>query len=804
MLSTTEIAKKINIEKTILVLGSGASIPSGGPSGYELAEFLKKKFETELEGEGGDLKDIATLIEISLGRKALVEAIHERISKLQPDKGMLAIPTFPWKSIYTTNYDTLIEQAYRRSSKPLNVVRSSYEYGHADNGVVTLYKIHGCITKDEVFGDKSKMIITDGDYKKFEKYRQDIFKDFSNEVSRSEVVIVGHSLSDEHLKQIVVDAISQRNDRGIFGGIYLIVKNVSQARVKFYENIGVQLCDAGIDELLRELANGASSTSESGISVVDDSRIPTRLLPVITNINDAISKPPNAFKMVSGGAATFADINASLTFRRSLESSIDSAITSNLIVTIKGVAGVGKTTLARRILFGRRSSKEIIVEFDNSNPFISAEWLSFAKSLADEGKTAIVLVDNASSYLGVINNLIDRLYENHLESLKILITIETSQWAARRKSTIFFERGKFFDVTNLDDVEISGLVGLLSNDKIRNSAQQEFLALPQREMHEAIKYKCSKDPFVAMKYLFNKESIDQIILKEFAQLDEDCQDIYKLVAFLESSGAEVHRQMVLRLVHFAVSDLMDKLKILDGIIFETSPNKKNSDIYLWRTRHSVIANIVSKVKFFHPNETEELVRKLIRTSNPTHYIERKTLVNLCQRNSGIYKIPDPQKRIELLKEIVATSPTDRVPRHRIIKEYLDLNELGLAEQALDAARREAGHDAPLKRYEIMIEHQKYKSITGLQSRDLYAILWNCKNLALQAISDSQSDIRLYETAERICESFASDFNEGYHFCELSDLIHQNDSNLLDPEYKPTKDRIHRASQYYQQQMPHNP
>ena len=116
----SSLVSRISPEDTILFFGAGASIPSGAPSATDLTELLAEEFSIE-GGAALDLADIATIIETTRGRRPLIEFISNRLHSLVPVRGMLALPQFQWAGIYSTNYDDLIEKAYRSASKPIAV-----------------------------------------------------------------------------------------------------------------------------------------------------------------------------------------------------------------------------------------------------------------------------------------------------------------------------------------------------------------------------------------------------------------------------------------------------------------------------------------------------------------------------------------------------------------------------------------------------------------------------------------------------------------------------------------------------------
>jgi len=62
------LCHQVSRENAALILGAGASIPSGGPSGQELSDALSKHFQIGA-GLGLTLSDLTTLIERRRSRR---------------------------------------------------------------------------------------------------------------------------------------------------------------------------------------------------------------------------------------------------------------------------------------------------------------------------------------------------------------------------------------------------------------------------------------------------------------------------------------------------------------------------------------------------------------------------------------------------------------------------------------------------------------------------------------------------------------------------------------------------------------
>ena len=193
-----ELYDYINSGNCVLFVGAGASIEAGAPSAQEMTRELSKKY---LRGKHQEepLSKVASYIETKpgLGRRLVVDYLINRLSPLKPSKAHLLLPKFRWTAIYTTNYDTLIEQAYEKVGVKCKPIISScdlvidlinyYNY-------VLLYKPHGCISRPAV--NETPIIITEDDYYSVANNRKAIYRQLEAHKYKSIFLFIGYSFSD--------------------------------------------------------------------------------------------------------------------------------------------------------------------------------------------------------------------------------------------------------------------------------------------------------------------------------------------------------------------------------------------------------------------------------------------------------------------------------------------------------------------------------------------------------------------------------------------------------------------------------
>ena len=201
------IIDRIQPERTVLLFGAGSSIPSKAPTSEALTSFMAKRFGLPLTGFS--LPEIASLAERKAGRRSLIGALREQFQNLKPTGGLLNLPLYNWKSLFTTNFDDLIEQCYRRRDMSISAYSSDFDFRTPDNPAAQkIFKLHGTIEKDEADGHRSRLIITDGDYDLTSAYREQLYNRLTDEQRCSTVNCFGRTNLINAIKLLYEDGFA--------------------------------------------------------------------------------------------------------------------------------------------------------------------------------------------------------------------------------------------------------------------------------------------------------------------------------------------------------------------------------------------------------------------------------------------------------------------------------------------------------------------------------------------------------------------------------------------------------------------
>ncbi|ABF64057.1 hypothetical protein TM1040_1324 [Ruegeria sp. TM1040] len=650
----------------------------------------------------------------------------------------MKIPRWRWKSIYTTNYDTLVEQSFDSAKKRCRVYSSNFDF-HIDEEEYDceLFKIHGTIEKDISTGHHSRIILTVDDYDHTEEFREQLYDRMRGDLAGADLVIIGQSLSDPDMDTLVRRAVKINEKALSPGQITLLIYSENQSRALLQERKGLRVVFGGIDEFFTRLDKRPPKIAPVMISKDDEALIGTHISNSIVEVSEVSNgAEADVSSMFNGWPATHREVEAGLTFERDISREVakhfeDPCTLSGVIL---GAAGVGKSTAARQTLQLLRRAGFRAWEHVNEHTLSVANWRKIAGNLKESELLGVLLVDEAHSHLHQLNELMDLLVADDNPHLKILAVSTKSNWIPRSKTPNFNRCGKDFWLSKLSVDEIDRLLNLIERQpRIRELVEESFSGFNKGERRRRLVHRCEADMFVCLKNIFASESFDDIILREFAGLDAIPQDIYKHVAAMETLGVRVHRQLAVRMLNVEASNISNILTSLDDIV-EEYPVDRRKGIYGWKCRHGVISEIVTRYKFGDLEQIISLLDHVIDNISPSYDIEVRTLRELCNLDGGISRIPEKKEQNRLLRRMISMAPGERVPRHRLIRNLIDQGEFEKAETEIRVFNFDFGSDGPVHRYKIKLMVARAARAPGLLDEDRIVILEQAQELASTGIA----------------------------------------------------------------------
>lgn len=254
MSNTLNIIKAIKKKNAIFFLGAGISLKSGFPGGGDLARIIAKELLARNVKENETLSQLAQEVtwENNGSRQSLESLIKNTYNdpSIIPTSNHYALAEIESPMI-TTNYDRLIEDAFRNKNKRLEIIIEDRDLVDYDQNI--LIKIHGCVSQVE------KCIISETDYFDWMSTDSEVKNLIRAWFITHTVVFVGYSLNDINFRQLLVEL--KRKFGSSFRNFYFVSPSLDKDSYN-YKFLTLQLgckyirsdAESFFDSILKELS----------------------------------------------------------------------------------------------------------------------------------------------------------------------------------------------------------------------------------------------------------------------------------------------------------------------------------------------------------------------------------------------------------------------------------------------------------------------------------------------------------------------------------------------------------------------
>jgi hypothetical protein len=244
-----------------IFLGAGASIGAKNSFGndlmnaYELRNSLWKKFKETDHVRNFDpqslrlmsLEHAAAIIEATTGRTPLLEFLIESFSCRLPLWQHLALPHLNPSSLFTTNYDELVELGYAGNGKVVDVICNNRT---PVSGRPVIFKPHGSLSHANLPIGEGGLVITQFDYFEmigdYREMLQKIMKNFGTQC----VLVIGYSFGDMDIGSELYQI--RKGDTGI-PWYAVFPRNDPNVRTMYLTRLGIRQIDCTFESFVSKL-----------------------------------------------------------------------------------------------------------------------------------------------------------------------------------------------------------------------------------------------------------------------------------------------------------------------------------------------------------------------------------------------------------------------------------------------------------------------------------------------------------------------------------------------------------------------
>jgi len=685
-----EVLQQVRQEKVVLFLGAGASHAAGGPTGGKLSEMIKEKFPNINRSLDNFIDVCQDVIDTPpYNRNELEEFIRKTLNTLQPADAHKIMTKHDWAAIFTTNFDDLIEVAYRTTKDSLKycqpIYSEQFSVNPADRSKVYLFKIMGSITAQE--SETGNMVLSRADYNRALIRRRKYLELLSDFVKTGTIVFIGYSFGDRLVLDIIDDIIE------IFGKDRLPWSYSLSEGLKLDEKINYMFSsrkitpiECSFEKFFGYLDKNYKVPVKIGISKnvhfkligyslkfsEEGARQYAEYFEILSEekINQEPGNKDDFFKGTNKKWGVFReewdfkrDLYISSEFKRKVGGKVFSGclkdkvfselkkhdIKDNKILLVTGMPGVGKTTMLRRLAYDVYKSGEAPVIFINPVG-ISFDYkllTGFIENLnhqinqkISEGEhippiKPIIIIDDASSLIRHVNRLKDYLTSRGRPAL-IIAAERRGEWDLMWKTFQFrMPKENIYELDEeLNDKEKGRIIdkfydlGYISNKGLfwNDIIQRNF-----------------ENSFFATIYTLvhpSRKPLNEIIRDQYKNLTDLTQDAFRYVCCFHQFNLPINLELLVRSLKCPYADFHSEVIGKDAakIIFEEQDDIGN---LIYRTHHRIIARKTTEIFFGDPEEQKNLFLEILKESVLTNRRERE----ICEKLLIEYIGPNAKQQI---------------------------------------------------------------------------------------------------------------------------------------------------------------
>ena len=720
---------KISAGQCILFVGAGLTQTCEddhaikGPSATQLAHLVSTRFLGRNEVQ--DSLPLAADYSLAFHSKYDIDSfIRRQLEGLMPSPAALTIPQIPWKAIYTTNYDLVIEKAYESVNNPLQLVQPIYSnltpISGLPDGSIPLYKLHGCISR--IDSPESPLAITDDEMAKARDRRRRLFRRFSDDLSEYTVVYVGYSRTDTFFRDIIGEIIDECGGVDGLRRSFAITPGAKEyEKLAWERNRKISLINTDAEEYLPWLVDSVSvhAESEQAKDLSLEGALPGApelARDDIRAIRDHYAFPLEELRVgladaqgfYKGNEAQWADIAVYHDSRRELAEEVILTLVGDVDATqlrtavLFGEAGSGKSTLLKRISADVLNDWTLPVVFVRNQR--SLDYTVLRPLIQALDTRLYVVVDDIEDRVQELENFIFAARRDKA-NITILGCARLNEWSYKNQSHgLTFDIS--FDLQYLTTPEIDALL-----EKLEITGQLGILAQQtQTERRQAFIRRADRQLLVALREATEGKRFDQIIQDEYSAIPEgSAQEAYLLICCVYQAKVTMRAGVLRRLTGVSFEDFQVKiLTPAERVIIE---DKEDGEV-VYRARHPIVAQIVADYKIPAAVERLSIYRRIFESLDLGIAEDRLAYQRLSRSRELADSLISYSLKAAFYKACRDANPNDAIAAQHWAIAAMDDRRFDTAQQQLKTARELDPRDRSIQHSWGMLALRQYEHKSG--------------------------------------------------------------------------------------------
>ena len=703
------IFEKLTEGDLALFIGAGMSTLSGLPDGWTLTKNIKSKFP-KINQDLNDFMDVCDDVVDTppYNRQELIDFLKGQLTTFTPSKCHISLTKYDWSTIFTTNFDNVIEVSYNISTEKIKmcnpVIVDAPSVNLNDRKKVNLFKIMGCINASAEDGE---MVLSKSDFNLAIQKRNHYLKLLSDIVKSGTILYVGYSFKDKIVTQIIKDLI-QIHGVEKMPWSYWISKDKIQTDEKtnyFFNRHKIIPIESTIENFF-DFLEGKTSTASPRLTtkqIHSKLNIRGKIIDLEEDLENLVSsyfnilnekkmkqEPTKKDEFLMGTDLSWGGFNANWDFARELyipmynkviQEIENLEIENNKIYKVSGMPGVGKSFMIKRLALDIYSKNNTPVFFhNNTNKFDFKAITSileeinkkYDENINDNEKVKQIkytfIFDDAAVNLREIIRLKDYLTSRGRQIL--IITCDRENEWQKALSDISYNFSESFNLEeNLSERESKRLMDYLF--------ENNFVTSKSDSLREKIMAEYDSSFFATIYSLVHpsKKPLNEIIKDQFNGLNDLSKSAFEFICCFSQFNMPINIEWLVRTLNCSYPAFIQDVIKKDAakIIFELEDIDNN---ILYSAHHRIIAQ--KTLEFFLPDTKLifEKYKRIIENVEFSNNIERSICEKFLIRNFSINSLNgsySTKQKIELFK-IACKNQKSRTVLHHLGLLEIEENE----------------------------------------------------------------------------------------------------------------------------------
>ncbi|WP_421942431.1 SIR2 family protein [Pedobacter sp.] len=806
------LIENIKAKNVVLFLGSGFAFNAKHPQnkkpplGQELAKLISEYF---LNGEYNN-EPLTFVSEMAINVSNLFTVqkfIAELFQDFSPNENHLKFASLPWKAIFTTNYDLILEKAYAAIKDNVQeispVFRNTPEQQIFKSPTsVPYYKLHGCISY--INDINLPLILSTEQYVDHKVNRDRLFSKLYELAMDYSILFIGYSNQDINIRTILkeIESLKDAKPRS-----YMVKPSFRSEEISFWENKKIKPISMGHEDFIkivdskitlndRKLSNLILEVERpiySKFQVDTNQRSPTQSLInlldsevdyVHSSIPSKETLPQHFYK---GFFENWDPIIKNLDVQRSEKD----RLLTNLIFeekyqqsektyffVLKGHAGSGKSVLLKRVAWESAVEFGKICIFFKNNTVLRPEPILELFNYVKE--RLYIFIENASEHEESIIALINIANKEKIP-LTIISSERTNVWNEELVIKNYITDA--YPISYLSSQEIDNLIEKLEKHNSLGFLENKNKAQRKKELSE----KAGRVLLVALYEATGGKAFEEIILDEYNQIrDEQAKALYLTVSILHRLGSDARAGLISRVHGINFNEFKERLyKPLELIVFDERNYLINDFVY--KTRHPYIAEIIFETVLKTEQERYDEYVRILGYLNIDYSSDLNAFLAMTNAKKLIEIFKDPIK-VNNLFDIACDNNPDE-PKLLQQRAVYEMNSKGgslfTAEKYLKDALELLPKDVSITHSLAEVALKKAENTSSKLERNNY--LLQSKSLCESILRGNKDQSYTYHTLLKIL------------ILRMKHAIYENDDKSLESRIKETEKLLSAVKQLFPDQ-----